>query len=172
MNGESNFTKYSSTINYVLIAGVIIVAYVGIVNPLFKFVGIKKSDAQKAKEEEEKQKKETSGGDVESLVKVGLKPTYISSNYVEFADTIWNKRKFKFGIDNDEKGATDILKKMKNDLDVALLIRAYGLRRDWFFGIETGERMGLFTAIREKVGSSLIESVNTDWAKKGIRYRV
>lgn len=169
---ENRIANYASTLNILLITGAVAVAYFGIVNPLFKFIGVKKSDAQKEREKDEAEKQKANVGDVTDLTKKGLKPSYNSSNYLQFADTVWNKRKFQFGIDNDEQGAVDILKKMKNDLDVALLLRAYGLRRDWFFGVEVGQPMGLFTAIREKVSNSMIEQVNTDWVKKGITYRV
>jgi len=169
---NNGISKYTTTLNIILIMGGLAIAYFGVVNPLLKFTGVKKSEKDKEKDKEDKEKDKVKQGDVSDIIKTGIKPTYNSTNYVEFADIIWNKRKYNLAFDNDEQAAVDILKKMRNDLDVALLLKAYGLRRDYFFGIETGQAMGLFTAVREKVPASLIEQVNTEWAKRGITYRV
>jgi len=57
------------------------------------------------------------------------KPTYLSSNYSEFADKIYEagcSGLFCYGT--DEQAMYDVFEKMQNDLDVLLLIKAFGLR--------------------------------------------
>jgi hypothetical protein len=169
---ENKFAKYSTTINIVIVVGGIAIVYFGIVNPVLKVVGIKKSAEDKAKAKLNEEKKRTAQQDAEKMKQQGIKPTYNAANYIAFADTIYEKRKFYFDIDNDIPPVIDVLMKMKKDLDVALLIQAYGTRNDLFFGFSRGEPLSLFAALRSKIKGSQLESINTDWARKNITYRI
>ena len=59
-----------------------------------------------------------------------------------------------------------IFKKMNNDLDVALLIEAFGMRRLAFSTFEGG-----LQSIIAKMDSDAPEKVNSIFASKGIDYR-
>ena len=92
------------------------------------------------------------------------------------AETIHASIRICAGDDYDTAEKT--LKKMKNDLDVALLIRAFGKRQDYCFGIPTAE-MNLFPYIRKELGaewagltSYRVDRINSDWKKKGITYQI
>jgi hypothetical protein len=74
--------------------------------------------------------------------------------------------------------AKDTAQLMNNDLDVALLIKSYGTRQDYAFGFPT-EKYSLLGAMRKGISNDAfgifsyrIGSINNDWEKKGITYRV
>lgn len=107
----------------------------------------------------------------------GLKPTFLDSNYTTFANTIYNSMRYVIG--DDYAAVEDILKKMNNDLDVSKLIKSFGYRQDYAFGIPAGSPMDLFTYVRKELGNDYagitdyrLKRVNADWLKKGITYKI
>jgi hypothetical protein len=105
------------------------------------------------------------------------KATFPESTYNTMANTIYNSMKFAVG---DDYGAVqDTLKKMKNDLDVAKLIKAFGSRQDYAFGIPVGGKMDLFTYVKKELGNEWggltayrVTDINKDWAAKKISYTI
>jgi hypothetical protein len=105
------------------------------------------------------------------------KATFPESTYNTLANTIYNSMKFAVG---DDYGAVqDSLKKMKNDLDVAKLIKAFGSRQDYAFGIPVGGKMDLFTYVKKELGNEWggltdyrVKDINKDWAAKKITYTI
>ena len=81
----------------------------------------------------------------------GKKASFSDSNYNTFANTIYNSMRFAVGDDYSTVEST--LKRMKNDLDVAKLIKAFGVKQDYFFGLPTGDKMDLFTYIQKELGN-------------------
>ena len=84
----------------------------------------------------------------------------------------------KYGLVDDYENFKKTLMKMKNDLDVKKLVKAYGARQLYVFGIPDGDKLDLFTAVRSELGtewgglsSSKLTEVNKDWAKKKIKYK-
>jgi hypothetical protein len=78
--------------------------------------------------------------EISNLQKIQV-ASYPDSVYDTLANTIYNSMRFAVG---DDYGAVqDSLKKMKNDLDVAKLIKAFGSRQDYAFGIPVGDKMDL-----------------------------
>ena len=105
------------------------------------------------------------------------KATFPESTYNTLANTIYNSMKFAVG---DDYGAVqDSIKKMKNDLDVAKLIKAFGSRQDYAFGIPVGGKMDLFTYVKKELGNEWggltayrVTDINKDWAAKKITYTI
>jgi len=104
------------------------------------------------------------------------KPSFPDSQYVLLSNTIHNSMKYCAGDDYGTVEAT--MKRMKNDLDVAKLIKAFGVRNDFCFGIPTGE-FDLFTYVRKELGNDYggltdyrVVRINDDWSKKGITYKI
>ena len=71
-----------------------------------------------------------------------------------------------------------VYEKMKNNLDVAKLIKTFGTKKDFCFGINTGE-FDLFTYVQKELGNDFggitnyrIKRINEDWRKKGITYQL
>ncbi len=102
--------------------------------------------------------------------------SYPDSAYDQYAVTVYNAQRTSFG--NDSATIRDVLELMNNDLDVAKLIKAYGVRQDYAFGVAT-ESYTLLSAARNGISSDLfgafsyrIDDVNKDWASKGITYKI
>lgn len=155
-------------------------------NPIIKnlligagvFVGYKilssffKSDSDKASAliltEAEKERKE-----LEKKHKLSFTPTQIA----QFANIIYEST--KYGIGDNYGAVVDIMKNLKNDLDINQLIRVYGTKQNYIFGIPQGDPRDLFTNIRAELGNEYggltsyrINKINEDWAKKGIKYKL
>lgn len=155
--------------------GVVIVAGVGLV----AFAGIKLGKVIFPSEARKKQKQ--LGRDVEQEIKdaekKGLKPTFPDSQYLTFANTIHNS--IQYCVGDDYGTVVVICKRMMNDLDVAKLIKAYGTRQRYCFGAPAGGKDDLFTAIQAELGQEYggitnyrVKQINSDWAKKGITYKI
>jgi hypothetical protein len=107
----------------------------------------------------------------------GKKASFSDSNYNTFANTIYNSMRYAVG---DDYGTVELtLKRMQNDLDVAKLIKAFGVKQDYFFGIPAGDKMDLFTYIQKELGNEYggltnyrVKRINEDWKKKGISYQI
>jgi hypothetical protein len=107
---------------------------------------------------------------------MGMKQSYDNSNYNTMANTIYNSMRYAIG---DNYGlVVDTMKKMKNDLDVAKLIKAFGMKQDYIFGLPEGSPKDLFTFVQSELGSEFgalnfrISQINSDWSKKGITYKL
>ena len=107
----------------------------------------------------------------------GKKASFSDSNYNTFANTIYNSMRYAVG--DDYATVVSTLKRMQNDLDVAKLIKAFGLKQDYFFGIPAGDKMDLFTYIQKELGNEYggftnyrVTQINEDWKKKGISYQI
>jgi hypothetical protein len=105
-----------------------------------------------------------------------IKATYNAATYDQYANIIYNAQRVSLG--NDSGTITDIALMMKNDLDVAKLVKAYGTRQDYAFGFPT-DSFGLFGAMRKGIESAAfgafsyrIGKINKDWESKGITYRI
>jgi len=103
--------------------------------------------------------------------------SYPSSTYSTLANSIYNGMRYCLG--DDYGTVADSMKKMKNDLDVALLIQAYGFRQKYCFGIAKGEASDLMSSVQEELGQEWggltnyrIDQINNDWASKGITYKL
>jgi hypothetical protein len=113
--------------------------------------------------------------DIEKL-ETKMQPSYGDASYDQYANTIYNAQRTSAG--NDSGAILDVAKLMKNDLDVAKLVKAYGTRQDYAFGFPT-DSYGLFGAMRKGIEADLfgafayrIGKVNSDWASKGITYQI
>jgi len=103
--------------------------------------------------------------------------TFADSQYQVFANSIYEGMRYCAG--DDYGGVESTMKKMMNDLDVALLIQAYGFRRRACFGIDAGGTDDLFTSVKAELGnewggltSYRVTNINNEWARKGITYRI
>jgi hypothetical protein len=106
-----------------------------------------------------------------------VKASFPESAYSTFANTIYNGMRYCAGDDYGTVETT--LKKMKNDLDVAKLIKAFGKRQDYCFGIPASGELDLFTYVQKELGNDWggltnyrVKNINADWKKKGIKYEI
>lgn len=169
--------------------GVVIVAGVG----LFAYAGIKlakvifPSDAKKKqKESVDKVKK-----DIAALAKQGIKPTYNESQYIQWADSLaaqfegcdFGQPLFPAGMNAwlpvgftgwSASGAklANIALKIKNDMDFAKLVSAYGVRTHDQCGYLTGNFTGsLPSAVSDELSQSEINTINKYLKAQKITYQ-
>jgi hypothetical protein len=107
----------------------------------------------------------------------GIAQSYELSQYGIYANTCYEGMRYAVG--DNYASVEETLKKMNTDLDVALLIKAFGFRQDYAFGLPTGEPKDLFTFVQGELGADWggltdyrVQNVNADWLKKGITYKI
>ncbi len=128
---------------------------------------------------------ETTTEDAQNLLKKQLeaekeilkqqKLSFPLSQYQLFANALHES--MKYGIGDNYPAVVSTLKKMNTDRDVLELIKAYGNRQGYVFGIPTGEPIDLFTTIKKELGNEFfgitsykVDQINDDWKKKKIKY--
>ncbi len=107
----------------------------------------------------------------------GVVQTYPDDNYTSFANTIYDSGGW---IINSYGVIVDTLIKMQNDLDVALLIKAFGTRPPHTYaGLSFGISTDLFSFVNANFNFQYAgytnpskDTINKDWAKKGIKYQL
>lgn len=70
--------------------------------------------------------------DTKKLEAMGQKPSYLDSNYKQFADALYAARSANASFiweGTNEKAIYAVFQKMKNDLDVVKLVEAFGTQR-------------------------------------------
>lgn len=130
--------------------------------------------------DQEKQNKalvDSIDNDIQRWKAAGLVQSFPDATYQTDADTCYEGMRYAIGDNYDSVEAT--LKQMKNNLDVALLMKAFGLRQDYAFGLDTGTPKDLFTFVQSELGDEWggvtayrVTSINADWATKGISYHL
>ena len=107
----------------------------------------------------------------------GVTQTFTNANYDSFANTLYESMRYAVG--DDYAKVEEIMKKMQNDLDVALIVKSFGKRQNYMFGIPKGEPMDLFTFINSELGNEFlgvtsyrVKNINADWKKKGITFQI
>lgn len=113
--------------------------------------------------------------EIASLRRRGASPSYSNSTYDLMAAQIYEGMKQCVG--DDYTAVQNNMKKAKNDLDVALLIKAYGIRQLYCYGLNAGDPKDLFSAVQSELGNEWagltgyrVKDINNDWKKKGISY--
>jgi hypothetical protein len=155
--------------------GVVIVGVVGVV--VYGGVKLARVIFPPKSKKDEKQLEKDIKEEIEVAQDKGLKPSYQDSNYTTFANTIYDSIRYCAGDDYGNAELT--MKKMKNDLDVAKLIKAYGIRQRYCFGLPAGSKLDLFSTINAELGQEWfgltnyrVRNINEDWKAKGITYQI
>jgi hypothetical protein len=115
---------------------------------------------------------------IDSHVKAGIKQSFATPAYTQYADTIYNALGNVLG--DQYSTAVSVLTAMKNDLDVELLIKAFDVRpphtklQSYFTS-----PLGLFAFVNSYFDGRWYglwnqdkNTVNKDWASKGITYQL
>jgi hypothetical protein len=103
--------------------------------------------------------------DIIDAQKAGQTASYPSATYSQLADKIYAAVMYTWGT--DEQAIYDVFSQMKNNLDIAMLIKAFGKRRLEFStqDAELGAHLG------NDLDSSEITKINNILSSKGITYR-
>ena len=103
--------------------------------------------------------------DIKAAQKTGETASYSSATYSQLADEIYAAVMYTWGT--DEQAIYDVFNLMKNNIDVAMLIKAFGKRR-LEFSTQDAE---LGAHLSNDLDSTEIAKVNSILSSKGITYR-
>jgi hypothetical protein len=103
--------------------------------------------------------------DIRDAQKSGEKASYSTATYSQLADKLYTAVMYTWGT--DEQAIYDVFNLMKNNIDVALLIKAFGKRRVEF----STQDQELGAHLSNDLDSSEITKINNILASKGITYR-
>jgi CRISPR/Cas system-associated protein endoribonuclease Cas2 len=106
-----------------------------------------------------------------------VKLSYALPQYKLFANLLHDS--MKYGLGDNYQAVVSTLQKMNNDKDVLQLVKDYGNRQNYIFGIPQGEPKDLFTTIKSELGNEYagltsykVDKINDDWKKKKINYKI
>lgn len=103
--------------------------------------------------------------DIRDAQKAGAVASYSAATYSQLADKIYASVMYTWGT--DEQAIYDVFNLMKNNIDVANLIKAFGKRRVEF----STQDQELGAHLSNDLDSSEIAKVNSILASKNITYR-
>lgn len=139
-----------------------VAAYFFVLRPILKGLGLQKSQTEK--EAEAAIDKYLTG-----QINTG-KPTKSPGEWAIIADQIYNDLRYTAISDNKDSAAYQ-LARVKNGADVALLIKSFGKRREYYFGIPAGSEMDLQQFVTGNLSSAQIAAVNDNYRRKNIKFQ-
>lgn len=148
-------------------AGIVVAAYLIIIRPLFQSLGITKTDAEIAKEKSDA----ANISDIEKNLNArGIDLTKSKAEWDQIADTIYNDLRFSALADNKADAGYQV-SRVKNDADMIYLIKTFGKRQEYLFGIPSGSPMGLTEFITSNLDRSNIDLINDNYSRKGMKFK-
>lgn len=166
MSLSNKYNSLPQPLQYGILAGGLFLAY----KIYKKFTSTEKTTEQ-AQNELKKQL------ELEEQKLKNQKLSYPIGQYLLFGNLLHDS--MKYGIGDNYPAVVNTLKKMNTDRDVLQLIKAYGNRQTYVFGIPAGEPKDLFTTIKSELGqeyagltSYKVDQINNDWKKKKIKYSI
>jgi len=148
-------------------AGIVVAAYLIVIRPLFQSLGITKTDAEIAKEKSDA----ANISDIEKNLNArGIDLTKSKAEWDQIADTIYNDLRFSALADNKADAGYQV-SRVKNDADMIYLIKTFGKRQEYLFGIPSGSPMGLTEFITSNLDRSNIDLINDNYSRKGMKFK-
>jgi hypothetical protein len=138
-----------------------IAAYLFVLKPILKNFGFEKSQTEKEAEAAITKY-------LNSQIATGA-ATKTPGEWAIIADQIYQDLRYSAVSDN-KADATFQIARAKNGADVAMLIKAFGKRREYLFGIPAGAEMDLQQFVTSNLSMAQILSINDNYKRKGIKY--
>ena len=95
-------------------------------------------------------------------------PDFYWQNLANTIHEAWKYSRF----DDDKDLAEAKLKEPRNDADFLKLVQFYGKRQNYFFGIPEGGLRTLSEAANSELAEDRINRINSNYAQKGIKFRL
>jgi len=147
-------------------AGVLLIAYFGIIKPVLTKVGIFKSADEKAQDLRDSRLIELQ---VQASAK-NEKPTKSEADWNVIAQQIYEDLRYS-AISDNKADAGYQAARVKNDADFWLLFKSFGKRQEYAFGIPVGAEKNLSQFIRDNLKDSAIATINDNYRRKNIKFR-
>ena len=157
------YTKEQKT-TIALVAGIVLFTYFMLKKSDGLLTSIKKFTGQATTEDINRSTTE----DIKTLNKQGIKPTYYASQYVVFADKLYNAMITSNPFDGtDEDAIYSVMRLMKNDVDINMLVKSFGTRR-MEFSLKGG---GLAAFLQDDLDKKEMAIVNKILSDNNINYK-
>jgi hypothetical protein len=150
-------------VTYAIGAGI---TYFLIVKPLLVKLGVIKSAEEIAAE---KENKENVDAYIDATIKSGT-PTKSLGEWTLIGNQIYEFLRYS-GASDDKNGAMMQIMRVKNEADVATLLKAFGKRQEYFFGIPYGGLQNLVSFVKSNLSDSQIATINDNYLRKNIKFR-
>ena len=152
----------------VVVVGGLAVVWFSVGKPIVNLIKKKLDETKKVKEQQ------AASTTLADLARKGIKPTITAGQ----ADSMSNALRIAFsGCGTDEQAVYNVAKQLKNDADVYLLIKTYGVREYvdcpwWSVGFGSGKTsQTLSAAISDELDSSEKSKLNKILTDKKITYQ-
>jgi len=147
--------------------GIALAAYIVVIRPLFQKLGIVKTN-------EEIQKEKSEVANIEEIEKNlnarGIELSRSKAEFDQIANAIYNSLRFSAVADDKEEAGYQI-SRIQNDADAIYLVKTFGKRQEYLFGIPSGSPMGLTEFITSNLSREKINLINDNYKRKGIKFR-
>lgn len=141
------------------------IAALMILKPILERIGLIKSAEEAQRESENRQQRE----EFVNPTRRDPKSTKTDGEWAIIADQIYEDLKYSAVSDNKEDAMYQAAR-AKNITDVKKLIRAFGTRQEYAFGIPTGNPKDLQQFLRSNLTSAQVGQINANYARKGINF--
>jgi len=139
-----------------------VAAYFFLLKPILKGLGLQKTQTEKEAEA-------AINKYLNSQISTGT-PSKSPGEWAIIADQIYNDLRYT-AISDNKANATYQIARCKNGADVALLIKSFGKRREYYFGLPAGSEMDLQQFVISNLSSTQIANINDNFKRKGIKYQ-
>lgn len=147
---------------YIIWGAGAIAAYFLVLRPILTKLGLQKTQTQA-------QAEQAQSTYLQSQISTGLS-TKSAGEWAIIADQIYEDLRYTILDDNKDDAAYQ-LQRVKNNADIANLIKYFGKRQEYMFGIPAGSDKDLQQFVRSNLSNSQIATVNNNYLRKGITYR-
>lgn len=149
-----------------IVLGVILLFFSRIVQTITSAFGL--DEVAKQEKEEKKQAK----AEVENIeyLKATTPQTKSDVEWQQIANTIYEDLKYS-ALDDNKDDAGYQVARVKNDTDIFILINKFGRKQEYAFGIPIGSEKTLPEFIVSNFDRDKIDAINSNYARKGMKYR-
>ena len=149
-----------------LMYGVIfIIVYYTFLKPILIKFGLQQDPLRAETEDRKKTQLETQ---LTETLKV-QQPTKTIQEFQIIADAIYNDLRYSAVSDNKSDAGYQVTR-VKNEADFWTLYKLFGKRREYLFGIPSGDLMDLQQFITSNLSKDQIQKINTNYASKKIKF--
>ncbi len=131
---------------------------------------IKKGQNDKKDQNNEDEINSVSDSGLQALATQGIYPTFLSEQYLEWADILSECFQGYGTCDN----YFEVFRQLKNDADWLRLVQAYGIRTinsgKWNF-LQDDVKLSLGAALHSELSASDLDAINQQFSKKGMKKR-
>ena len=145
---------------------VLAIVYFGIVRPVTNTLGLTKSADDKA---EDNSRKEATQDIIDQILRT-QQPTKTPGEWKLIADTI-HRDLGTSSISDNKADAVYQVCRVQNDADVAWLLKQFGYRQEYFFGVPTGTK-NLISFLTSNLSDSQLNAIRWNHANKGIKLKI